>query len=535
MKGNMTPEVYDILREAARWYSGIIYQPLFFEKTGMSSKLSFLGMPLDILTGSNPLSEVTSDSEGNSPLNQVDKRCLSLFLAVLTTDNDAKELLADFHITLEKVLESFPNINRYSNLEEDEAKFDSYYSKYFAPMERSLTSHYFVVSSEALVLDLLNSNRSSSIVSEVVSKVSKDYVFSSNLLEHYFIDQANSKVDKFFKEHPEVKKNHEEEAVGFMNKLLGISKVKDPLKDYGKYLTDEDFMMNPAIGRDKEIDQTIVSLITRSLILLGPAGVGKTALVEGIAYRIQKRDVPECLLDKKILMINTSELIADAKYRGEFEERVESLLKAIKEDKNTILFFDEIHTVKGTGASSNDGLDFMNMLKPYLSRGDVQMIGATTTEEYQKYFAMDDAFRRRFDTVILKEPENDILYSVLNGSISRYEELTGVDFAFNSDEKMNIFDSLIHVTDKKGRVNDDMQYNPHLVLSILEKSFAFASFHEHDQVHLEDICDAISSCERIYESRRERLVSRLRGKFHNTVEVEGKPYVKSNIISFPQR
>ena len=296
--------------------------------------------------------------------------------------------------------------------------------------------------------------------------------------------------------------------------------------------------LDPVIGRETEIKRMVQILSRRTKnnpVLIGDPGVGKTALVEGIAYRIQNRMVPECLLDKRILMINTSELIADAKYRGEFEERVESLLKAIREDKNTILFLDEIHTVKGTGASSSDGLDFMNMLKPYLSRGDIQMIGATTTEEYQKYFAMDDAFRRRFDTITLKEPENDILYSILNGSISRYEELTGVEFAFNNDEKMRIFDTLIQGTDKKGRVNDDMQYNPHLVLSVLEKSFAFASFHEHDQVDLEDVCDAISSCERIYESRRERLVSRLRGKFPNTVEVEGKPYVKSNIISFPQR
>ena len=541
MKGNMTPEVNNILREAAHWYAGIVNQPLSFEKSEISSKPSFLGMPLDILTGSSPLSELDSyfDEKNNmlknNMLNHVDKRSLSLLLAVLTTDNDAKELFGDFNITLEKVLECFPDIDRYSVLEADEESIDSCYSKYFAPMEKLLISRYFLVSPEALVVDLFNSERNSSIVSEVISKVSKDSIFSSKLVERYFIDRVNIKVDEYLTEHPEVKKKCEEEAADFMNKLLGISKAKEPLKDYGKYLTDEDFVMDPAIGREKEIDQAIVSLITRSLILLGPAGVGKTALVEGIAYRIQNRMVPECLLDKRILMINTSELIADAKYRGEFEERVESLLKAIREDKNTILFLDEIHTVKGTGASSSDGLDFMNMLKPYLSRGDIQMIGATTTEEYQKYFAMDDAFRRRFDTITLKEPENDILYSILNGSISRYEELTGVEFAFNNDEKMKIFDTLIQGTDKKGRVNDDMQYNPHLVLSVLEKSFAFASFHEHDQVDLEDVCDAISSCERIYESRRERLVSRLRGKFPNTVEVEGKPYVKSNIISFPQR
>ena len=529
----MTSEVYDILREVARWYAGIIYQPLFFEKSGVSYKL---GMLLDSFSDDNPLSKLDSDfDKKNNQLNQVDKRCLSLFLAVLTTNNDAKELFGDFNITLEKVLACFPNIDRYSILEADGETIDSYYSKYFAPMEKLLTSHYYLVSSEALVLDLLNSDRNSSIVSEVVSKVSKDSVFSSNLLEHYFVNQSNNKYNQYLEEHPEIRKQREEEASVFMNKLLGISKAKDPLKDYGKYLTDGVFMMDPAIGREKEIDQAIVSLITRSLILLGPAGVGKTALVEGIAYRIQKRMVPNCLLDKRILMINTSELIADAKYRGEFEERVETLLKAMKENKNTILFLDEIHTVKGTGASSNDGLDFMNMLKPYLSRGDIQMIGATTADEYQKHFSMDDAFRRRFDTVILKEPENDILYSILDGSISRYEKLTGVDFAFNNDEKMKILDTLIQTADKNGRVYDDMQYNPHLALSILEKSFAFASFHEHGQVDLEDVCDAISSCERIYESRREHFVSQLRGKFRNTLESEGKSYVKSNIVTFPPR
>ena len=298
MKGKMTSEVYDILREAARWYAGIVNQPLSFEKAGMSSKASLLGVPLDILNSSNSHSNLNSDfDEKNNSLNQVDKRSLSLFLAVLSTDNDAKELFGDFNITLEKVLECFPDIDRYSVLEADEETIESYYSKYFEPMEYLFTSHYYLVCAEALVIDLLNLERNSSIVSEVVSKISKDSLFSSNLLECHFVNQANIKFNKYLKVHPELLKSREGNANGVMNKAS--------LKDYGVYLTDKHFMMNPAIGREKEIDQAIVSLITRSLILLGPAGVGKTALVEGIAYRIQKRDVPECFLDKKILMINT--------------------------------------------------------------------------------------------------------------------------------------------------------------------------------------------------------------------------------------
>ncbi|MGB3083279.1 MAG: ATP-dependent Clp protease ATP-binding subunit [Saprospiraceae bacterium] len=182
--------------------------------------------------------------------------------------------------------------------------------------------------------------------------------------------------------------------------------------------------LDPIIGRDEEIRRILHILSRRKKnnpILLGEAGVGKTAIVEGIAWRIVKNDVPENLRTKKIFSLDLSALIAGAKYKGEFEERLKAVVKEVHESNgNIILFIDEIHTLIGA-CGGQGAIDAANILKPALARGDLHTIGATTLDEYQKYFENDKALVRRFQTVMIDEPSVEDTISILRGVQDKYE------------------------------------------------------------------------------------------------------------------
>lgn len=182
--------------------------------------------------------------------------------------------------------------------------------------------------------------------------------------------------------------------------------------------------LDPVIGRDDEIRRILQILSRRSKnnpILLGAPGTGKTAIVEGLAHRIVRGDVPENLKDKKVFSLDMGALIAGAKYKGEFEERLKSVINEVKASEgNIVLFIDEIHTLVGAGKSEG-AMDAANILKPALARGEIRCIGATTFEEYQKFFEKDKALERRFQTVMVDEPDTESTISILRGLKERYE------------------------------------------------------------------------------------------------------------------
>jgi ATP-dependent Clp protease ATP-binding subunit ClpB len=183
--------------------------------------------------------------------------------------------------------------------------------------------------------------------------------------------------------------------------------------------------LDPVIGRDEEIRRTLHILSRRSKnnpILVGEPGVGKTAIAEGLAHRIVNGDVPENLKSKIIFALDMGLLIAGAKFKGEFEERLKGVIKEVSEsDGEIILFIDEIHTLVGAGGSSDGAMDAANILKPALARGDLHAIGATTLNEYQKYFEKDKALERRFQMVLIDEPSTEDAISILRGLKERYE------------------------------------------------------------------------------------------------------------------
>lgn len=182
--------------------------------------------------------------------------------------------------------------------------------------------------------------------------------------------------------------------------------------------------LDPVVGRDQEIGRVIQILSRRTKnnpCLVGEPGVGKTAIVEGLALRITEGSVPDTVKDKRVLMLDLSGMIAGSKYRGEFEERIRKVIREVTDDGNILLFLDELHTLIGAGGAEG-AIDASNILKPSLARGEIQLIGATTLEEYRKYIEKDAALERRFQPVTVEEPTEKEAIGILQGIVSRYEE-----------------------------------------------------------------------------------------------------------------
>ena len=253
----------------------------------------------------------------------------------------------------------------------------------------------------------------------------KDDRFGKALLQEFGLDEAKLKDT--------------------INQIRGNQKVTDQnpegkyeaLEKYGRDLTEaaRQGKLDPVIGRDDEIRRTIQILSRRTKnnpVLIGEPGVGKTAIAEGLAQRIVAGDVPQSLKDRKLIALDMGALIAGAKFRGEFEERLKAVLKEVTESRgNIVLFIDEIHTVVGAGATQG-AMDAGNLLKPMLARGELRCIGATTLDEYRKYIEKDAALERRFQQVYVDQPSVEDTISILRGLKERYEVHHGVKISDSS-------------------------------------------------------------------------------------------------------
>src|SRR5438045_2101379 len=204
------------------------------------------------------------------------------------------------------------------------------------------------------------------------------------------------------------------------------SRSKTPALDsFGRDLTElaRQKKLDPVIGRENEIERAIQILSRRTKnnpVLLGEAGVGKTAIVEGFAQRVIEGDVPELLLDRRIVVLDLAMMVAGTKYRGQFEERIKAVMNEVRRAKNTILFIDELHTLVGAGGAEG-AIDASNVLKPALARGEIQCIGANTLDEYRKYLEKDSALARRFQEIIVEPSSKPETIEILKGLRDRYE------------------------------------------------------------------------------------------------------------------
>jgi ATP-dependent Clp protease ATP-binding subunit ClpA len=208
--------------------------------------------------------------------------------------------------------------------------------------------------------------------------------------------------------------------------------------------------LDPVIGREKELDNLILILSRRlknNPLLVGDQGVGKTAVVEGLAQAIVEEKVPKNLIGSKVLSLNLGNLLAGTKYRGDFEQRLKSILKKLKSEPKTILFIDEIHTIVGAGSTSGSSLDAANILKPALARGEIKCIGSTTFEEYKRVFEKDRALSRRFLKIDVNEPDVETAIKILHGLKSRFEDFHKIEYS-SSAIKSAVILSKRHIHDR---------------------------------------------------------------------------------------
>ncbi|MCH2184700.1 AAA family ATPase, partial [Myxococcota bacterium] len=238
---------------------------------------------------------------------------------------------------------------------------------------------------------------------------------------------------------------HREAILEALSAVRGSARVTDPdpeskyqaLEKYGRDLTEvaRSGKLDPVVGRDEEIRRVVQVLSRRSKnnpVLIGEPGVGKTAIAEGLAQRIITGDVPETLKDRRLIALDIGALIAGAKYRGEFEDRLKAVLREVAESEGQIvLFIDELHTIVGAGAAEG-AADAANMLKPALARGELHCVGATTLDEYRKHVEKDSALERRFQPVYVGEPTVADTISILRGLKERYEVHHGVRISDNA-------------------------------------------------------------------------------------------------------
>lgn len=299
-------------------------------------------------------------------------------------------------------------------------------------------------------------------------------------------------------------------------------------KENNKYdfyiLTEKEFNNMPAIGREKEIEEVILSLAQerKTPILVGESGVGKTAIMDQLAYLIQKDKVPKFLKNKEIIEINISEIMAGTEYRGALENKINKIIDyAIK--NNVICLINEIHNIYGAGSTKGDDNDIAGILKVAIDRKGLKVVGTTTNEEYNKYFSKD-ALKRRFDKIEVKEPDNNVLNIIGKNIINEFSKNNNIGLNnFNENEISEIVHILINLTNKKHRNFYDKVNNPDLLISIIDKAFASSKVNEDINLTINNIISAINTCARIYDSAKEEAISNLKNL---------KPKEKNKIIKF---
>ncbi len=296
------------------------------------------------------------------------------------------------------------------------------------------------------------------------------------------------------------------------------------LEKYGENFTSRDYVTDPAIGRDDEIKNLILILLTpeKSAILVGKPGIGKTAIVEGLGYRIKRGEVPDVLKDYSIWKLNTASLIGVMP--GTNEPKIQMLLNEIKAQEKLILFIDEIHTLIGT--SNDDSMDFAQVFKPGLDRGNIKIIGATTTEEYDQYILRDKAFVRRFQKVEVLEPTREHTIKILTGSLPKFESKTGAKLKYTPFIQEKIMAFIVDLTSEFKRVYEYSARYPDIALTIVQQAFSYAVFDNRHEVDIRDVKKAISNTKLVYPDVIKKELVKFNEEFSDIYRMETPQLLK---------
>lgn len=295
------------------------------------------------------------------------------------------------------------------------------------------------------------------------------------------------------------------------------------LERYGENLVERDYITDPAIGREEEIKQMILTLLTpeKSALLVGKPGIGKTAIVEGLAYRIKNNMVPNALFGYELYKLNVTSILGELNVAGQSEARVDLLVKELSSKEKTIVFIDETHLLV-KGASGVAGMDFANMFKAGLDRGLIKMIGATTTEEYEQYILRDRAFLRRFQKIDVLEADKPTTVKILMGTCPKLEKQIGVKLNYTDFIKEKIMKFIVEMTDEYKRVYEIASRYPDICLTILANAFTYALFENSKEVKMVHIYQAIVNAKSIYEDVKIKEKMRFKEEFKDIILEEGR-------------
>lgn len=290
------------------------------------------------------------------------------------------------------------------------------------------------------------------------------------------------------------------------------------LEQYGDNLTTKEYITDPAIAREDEIKQCILTLLTpeKSALLVGKPGIGKTAIVEGLAYRIKQGLVPNALKNWEIIKINITNLIGLTSIEGIPTNRMELLTKELANRRNIILFIDETHLL----ISKTGGVDFANMLKTGLDRGSIKMIGATTTEEYEQYILRDRAFLRRFQKIEVLEADKPTVVKILMGTIPKFEKQIGVKIAYTDFIKEKIMTFIVEMTDEYKRIYEVASRYPDICLTIVANACTYALYDNEREVKIKHFFKAVCNAKNIYEDAKKKEIERFKVVFADLIKAE---------------
>lgn len=303
------------------------------------------------------------------------------------------------------------------------------------------------------------------------------------------------------------------------NKITG-KKYYPIVESIGEDLTSKKYITNPAIERESEIKKLMIVLLTpdKSGLLVGKPGIGKTAIVEGLAYKIQKEDVPDALKNYKIIKVNSSSLMNKMQVNDREELVINLLIKELNDMGKVILFIDEVHTLVSSNAA--EPIDLANILKPSLDRGSLKAIGATTTIEYETYVIRDRAFLRRFDKIDVLEPTEQTTVEILYQSLPRIEAQTGIKFKYNGYVTKLLLESIVSATSEYKRIYGLSAMYPDVSFSVLTQAFSLALIENRKEVNLFDVYNAIKISKRIYPDSIIKELEQFRIKFEKLCNEE---------------
>jgi len=289
------------------------------------------------------------------------------------------------------------------------------------------------------------------------------------------------------------------------------------LERYGENLTENKYIVNPAVARDKELKELVMVLLTpeKSACLVGKPGIGKTAIVEGLAYRMQLGDMPNALKGYSVYKISTPSLVG----AHDGENKVMALVNELKNRDKIILFIDEIHMLMG--ASNQGPMDLANMFKEGLGRGSVKLVGATTVDEYERYILRDKAFVRRFERIDIAEPTQEMCVQILMRTIPKIETQTGVKLAYTDFIKEKICKFIVNMTSEYKRVYEISSRYPDIALTVLRQAFSAALFDNQVEVRFRHIYEAIKSTKAVYPDVIKKELVVFKEEFKDELNAEG--------------